>query len=76
MFSKKYINILAVLIFVYLFVNFSNNIPLICQEILSSYFHQLLILVSILLIILYVDKFIGILFFILFFIQFRLSYKN
>ena len=76
MITKKYIHIISVLIFIYIFVNYSNNIPLWFHEYLSNYNNQLFVLILLLLLTIYIDRFIGMLFFILFFIQFRLANRN
>jgi hypothetical protein len=68
--------LVSVIAFVYLFVNYSNNIPHQVQEFLSDYKIQLAIAILLLLFVIYIDRYVGLLLFILFFIQFRRSIKN
>jgi hypothetical protein len=68
--------LVSVIAFVYLFANYSNNIPNQVQEFLSDYKIQLAIAVLLLLFVIYIDRYVGLLLFILFFIQFRRSIKN
>ena len=74
--SINLIYLISIIVFVFLFLKYSNNIPIKVTEYLSNYYNQLFVLIVIFLFCIYIDKFIGGLMFILFFIQFRSSIKN